>query len=227
MIKGQEGSLPRLHQGEFRKFQGTHHETEGEAKKRRKVVAALAPLARNRGEIPGAGPYVPTDTKNADLYGDGDGDDGDRVPVAGAARAAGAPAPSTLDTLSAYTADTRGEGVLRLPEPFDHGSYDVTTTPGGGLKWPPAREGAADINEVRWPAWTGPPGHRPGTSTPSRGCLPHLATLCPTPRTHTSPCASPSHTSPRASPSPRAARKMTTTGASPCSTAPCTTSHPT
>ena len=200
MIKGQEGSLPRLHQGEFRKFQGTHHETEGEAKKRRKVVAALAPLARNRGEIPGAGPYVPTDTKNADLYGDGDGDDGDRVPVAGAARAAGAPAPSTLDTLSAYTADTRGEGVLRLPEPFDHGSYDVTTTPGGGLKWPPAREGAADINEVRWPAWTGPatvqapqpppavvsltwrPFVRPPVCTPPLAPLPHTPPLGPLPR---------------------------------------------
>ena len=152
MTKGQEGLAPRLHQGEFRKFQGTHHETDGDAKKRRKQVAALAPLARDRGEIPGIEPYVPTDTTNNDLYGDGA--DGDRVPAATAAaaaaggRATGPPAPSTLDSLSAYTVDTahggqRGsDGVLRLSE------QDITRTPGGPLLWPPAGEGVADINEV-------------------------------------------------------------------------------
>ena len=45
MIKGIEGSEPRLHQGQFRKVMNNHHESDIEATARRKKVSVLAPIA--------------------------------------------------------------------------------------------------------------------------------------------------------------------------------------
>ena len=53
IVKGVEGLEPRLNQGELRKFMNKHHENDKDALKRRKRVAALAPLARDQGLIPG------------------------------------------------------------------------------------------------------------------------------------------------------------------------------
>ena len=91
--RGQEGTERRMNQGEFRKLQGNHHETDVEATKRRKRVAALAPLARDRNEIPGITPL--SLNPHLSVFGSADGDD--RL---------GAPPPagdaSTLGTMSEY-----------------------------------------------------------------------------------------------------------------------------
>ena len=58
MKRGEEGTVRRMNQGTFRNLQGNHHESDIEAVKRRKRVAALAPVARDKNLIPGIVPLA-------------------------------------------------------------------------------------------------------------------------------------------------------------------------
>ena len=168
MIRGTEGIQPRLNQGEFRKVQGSHHETDGEAMKRRKRVAALAPLDRDSGLIPGVGPQVAANAQSTML---GTVEAGGKSPVKTVSKYGSMmPAPSSLDTLSAYTLESernerRAEGnpgVLQLTAQSGVGGRDDITSTQGILKWPGAFTTTADINHPDRPP-ASRPGSRPGS----------------------------------------------------------------
>ena len=136
--RGQEGTERRMNQGDFRKVQGNHHESDVEAAKRRKRVAALAPLARDRNEIPGVKPM--SLNPQMSMFETVDGDD----------RIGGVPtdAASTLGTLSEYTVETADS-----PNPRKLLEIDVSRPSAGLLHFPHAqvRSSERPLGDLAWP----------------------------------------------------------------------------